>query len=417
MGISYRSMAKGSNDNQVNPSLIEHLNKILFNEYAEIDRLNLRINQTPIPEVKQRLQQHLKETQKQKSRLIQIILLLRGKPVDYKEDLAPLIPNISGIIEKEDHKSLPVSEIGNNADEDKNINFEYRNKKSDSDRTELSRIKRDFIIEYDEVVAYDELIHMTQMSDSSQKYKVMQLLKDSLQEEESMVYWYQLHTSLILDNLWPKLINTPIKRGQNFLLKYVGSKTPLVIMYADLVGSTKMSMTLPIDSLLVLIRAFTQELSNVVERFDGYVLKYVGDAVISFFPSIINDNKYQICKNSVECAKSIITTIKKEINEILSEKYGYPELFVKIGIDEGEDAIIQYGYESSSPIDILGYSMNVASKITSLTCANKISIGENVYRFLDHTQQLEFKELSIPDSKWQYINRDTNKSYRIYILK
>ncbi|MDQ6724299.1 MAG: adenylate/guanylate cyclase domain-containing protein, partial [Thermoproteota archaeon] len=243
---------------------------------------------------------------------------------------------------------------------------------------------------------------------------VMQLLKDSLQEEESMVYWYQQHTSLILDNLWPKIINTPIKRGQNFLLRYVGSKMPLVIMYADLVGSTKMSMTLPVDSLLVLIRAFTQELSNVVERFDGYVLKYVGDAVISFFPSIINDNKYQVCKNSFECAKSIINTIKKEINEILNEKYGYPELFVKIGIDEGEGAIIQYGYENSSPIDILGYSMNVASKITSLTGANMMSIGENVYKLLDHAQQLEFKELSIPDSKWQYINRDTKETYRMY---
>jgi adenylate cyclase len=417
MGMSYRVMTKGSNDNQIKPSLIEQLNKTLFIEYTEIDRLNLRINQTPIPEVKQRLQQHLEETQVQKSRLIQIILLLKGKPVDYKENLTTSIPNISGIIEKKYHKSLPVYDIGNSGDEDNDINFKNKNKKSDIDRTELSRIKQDFIIEYDEVVAYNELIHMTQMSESSQKYKVMQLLKDSLQEEESMVYWYQLHTSLILDNLWPKLINTPVKRGQNFLLKYVGSKIPIVLMYADLVGSTKMSMTLPIDSLLIMIRAFTQELSNVVERFDGYVLKYVGDAVISFFPSIINYNKYLQCKKSLECAKSIINTIKKEINEILSEKYGYPELFVKIGIDEGENAIIQYGYESSSPIDILGYSMNVASKITSLTGANKISIGENVYKFLDYTQQLEFKELSIPESKWQYINRDTKESYKIYMLK
>jgi hypothetical protein len=34
--------------------------------------------------------------------------------------------------------------------------------------------------------------------------------------------------------------------------------------------------------------------------------------------------------------------------------------------------------------------MNIAAKITSLTGANKISIGENVYRSLDHKVQREF---------------------------
>ena len=42
--------------------------------------------------------------------------------------------------------------------------------------------------------------------------------------------------------------NTSIKRGQDFLLNHVSSKVSLVILYADLVGSTDMSMTLPPDS-------------------------------------------------------------------------------------------------------------------------------------------------------------------------
>ncbi len=61
--------------------------------------------------------------------------------------------------------------------------------------------------------------------------------------------------------------------------------------------------------------------------------------------------------------------------------------------------------------------MNVASKITSITSANRISIGENIYKLLDHAQQLEFKELSVPDIKRQYINRGTKETYRIYMLK
>ncbi|HET8858066.1 MAG TPA: hypothetical protein VFM28_11115, partial [Nitrososphaeraceae archaeon] len=41
--------------------------------------------------------------------------------------------------------------------------------------------------------------------------------------------------------------NTSIKRGQDFLLNHVDSKLFLVVMYADLVGSTKMSMALPVE--------------------------------------------------------------------------------------------------------------------------------------------------------------------------
>jgi adenylate cyclase len=78
------------------------------------------------------------------------------------------------------------------------------------------------------------------------------------------------------------MIYRSVRRGQRFLLNHVSSKIPLIIMYADLVGSTSMSMTLPVDQLVVIIRAFTHHISRVVDGFDGYVLKYIGDAVISF---------------------------------------------------------------------------------------------------------------------------------------
>ena len=75
--------------------------------------------------------------------------------------------------------------------------------------------------------------------------------------------------------------NTSIKRGQDFLLNHVSSKVSLVILYADLVGSTDMSMTLPPDKLVTIIRAFSHEMSSVVKSYHGYVLKYLGDAIIA----------------------------------------------------------------------------------------------------------------------------------------
>ena len=41
--------------------------------------------------------------------------------------------------------------------------------------------------------------------------------------------------------------------------------------------------------------------------------------------------------------------------------------------------------------------MNVASKIMSVTGANKVSVGENVYKSLNPEVQNEFHELTITD--------------------
>jgi adenylate cyclase len=108
--------------------------------------------------------------------------------------------------------------------------------------------------------------------------------------------------------------------------------------------------------------------------------------------------------------------IMDEIISIFNKIYQYPELFVKIGIDVGENAIVQFGYEQQSPIDILGYSMNITSKIMSITGANQVYIGENVYKSLDPVLQHEFHEILISDDRWKYVNYGTDKPYKVYTL-
>jgi adenylate cyclase len=398
---------KNYDDNiQLISELVENLNEVLSTENASIDRIISRIDQTPIQEVKQRLKQHLEETHTQKERLKRIIIRLGGKPTDAKTDLSRSNLPAMMTMRKNFRKTAELKTEGSGRED------------SMLEEDELVQIKQDFVIEHDELVAYESLLQRIQMIDPPQQHEITFLLEKSMQEEESMAYWYKIHTPLILDNLWPKMIHTSIRRGQKFLLNRISSKIPLIIIYADLVGSTRMSMTLPIDNLVTIIRAFTHDLSYAVDSYDGYVLKYVGDAVISFFPSRVNDNnnEYLASDTAVECGKSMINAIKEEINPVLNKRYGYPELFAKIGIDAGENAIVQFGYEQSSPIDMLGYSMNIAAKITSLTGANKISIGENVYRSLDHKVQREFHELSMSDNRWKYINYGTDKPYKVYTL-
>ena len=205
-----------------------------------------------------------------------------------------------------------------------------------------------------------------------------------------------------------------LKPAQEFLLEHVNSKISLIIMYADLVGSTNMSMMIPIDKMVTIIQGFSFEMSHIVHNYGGYALKYVGDAIIAFFP--LDYNKSLICNKAIECAQLMITIIKKGISPILYQ-YNYPELQVKIGIDVGESIIIQYGHDERSHIDILGYSMNKSAKITSLTHPNTITIGEDMYSNLNSKLKMEFKEIKTAIENWKYINKKTGQIYKIYSSK
>src|SRR5215217_1653641 len=221
------------------------------------------------------------------------------------------------------------------------------------------------------------------------------------------------------DRMWKALkghyrYDASLKDSQRFLFNYVNSKVSLVIMYADLVGSTNMTMTLPVDKMATIIRAFTFEMTSTVRSYGGYVLKYVGDAIIAFFPS--GYNKLLACDKAVQCAKSMITVIKNGINPILNQA-DYPELAVKIGVDEGENVIVQYGHDLSSLIDILGYSMSITAKITSLTKPNKITVGKDVYDVLHPEIRNKLVEVKQDTRSWKYTDRQTGELYKLYTLQ
>jgi adenylate cyclase len=210
------------------------------------------------------------------------------------------------------------------------------------------------------------------------------------------------------------------------LEKYANTKVTLVILHIDLVDSTKLSMTLPIDRLTTIIQAFTREMSLIIEAYGGYILKYMGDAILAFFPVNIVDDPYLPCINAINCARSMIKVVQHGINPIL-EQYGYPEMGVRIGIDIGDqNAILQYGWNIIENLkneqqlvkkeyyDIIGYTVNVAVKMTGLAKPNRFVIGQFVYDVIDEKQKSTFEILNLSNDVWSYVTNRTGAIYSIY---
>ena len=202
-----------------------------------------------------------------------------------------------------------------------------------------------------------------------------------------------------------------IDESDKFLRKHMFSRINMIVLYVDLVGSTDITLSLPEDKVAIIISSFAQEMASTITQHDGYVLKFVGDAVIGYF---IAEGNIDTADNAVNCAKSMLMVIEKGINPILSQ-YDYPELMVKIGLDYGQNIIMRYGADvERSHVDVLGPAMNIASKIQSMAKPNQILIGEDVYTRLHPTIQKSFEKVVWSKHKWKYQDRETGQLYPVF---
>jgi ferritin-like metal-binding protein YciE len=163
-----------------NQKLVLHLNEALAIENAAIQRLQSRIKQTRIENVKKRLQVHLEETKGQQDRLRQLISdLSTGQKNAATRDKAQLpIPTPP--------KSLTniVQRITTDAE------------------SELKAAKEDAIVENAEIILYDMLMHLAERMNAA---NAIAILSQSLSEERSMAEWIKTNMPDMVAQLWPEI--------------------------------------------------------------------------------------------------------------------------------------------------------------------------------------------------------------------
>jgi adenylate cyclase len=204
------------------------------------------------------------------------------------------------------------------------------------------------------------------------------------------------------------------EQSKLLLKRHVNSNATMVILLIDINGSTQMSITLPPQQFASIVQVFSQEARLVIIGHGGYVLKYVGDSVIGIFPAEFDKKK--ACKNALNCAGSILSIIRECINPILIEN-SLPGITIKIGLDCGPSLVILYGkHIDVAPIDLIGPSISIASKITAAAQSNQILVGQSVYDIFasDELFRNKFTNFKLPDDKWNYVDRSSGKIYKLY---
>lgn len=199
---------------------------------------------------------------------------------------------------------------------------------------------------------------------------------------------------------------------KRYLRRHANSRTNVAVLYVDIDGSTRLTLSLPSDKLALVLQLFSQEMSMVVANFGGYVLKYVGDAVIAIFPA--EHDSRQACMHALECGKMMLEVVHSAIAPALFS-HGLPELRVKVSIDFGDVLVVLYGKSlENSHIDIIGSSISMAAKMLAVVPVDRIIMGQAVHDNLPDDATKALVQYDVDESMWSYVDQN-KKRYRLYL--
>jgi len=153
-----------------------------------------------------------------------------------------------------------------------------------------------------------------------------------------------------------------------------GERKYVTALFSDMSGYTAMSEKLDPEEVKEITSRIFAEISKIVEKYDGFIEKFIGDAVMALFgvPKTHEDDPVRTIKAAKE-----IHDVVKAISPELKEKIGKP-LSMHTGINTGLVVTGEINMEKGTH-GVAGDTINVAARLSNLAEADQIIVGPDTY--------------------------------------
>jgi len=190
---------------------------------------------------------------------------------------------------------------------------------------------------------------------------------------------------------------------------------PVAVLFADIVGFTKMAEAQSPDAIVALLRDFHSRMEACVFDNGGTLDKFLGDGLMATFGT--PDTSPDDAMHALQCAQSM-NTVMKDWNAARKQS-NLPAIQLSVGIHFGQVVLGDIGSERRLEYAVLGDVVNVASRLEALTRPLNASVlvsdavieaagGPDIAEKLGYTatgpQEIRGREQTI--SGWQ-LARDT----------
>jgi len=153
----------------------------------------------------------------------------------------------------------------------------------------------------------------------------------------------------------------------------------VTVMFSDLVGSTALSTRMDPEDLRKLISAYQKCVTETVQRYGGFVAKYMGDGVLVYFgyPQAHEDD----AERAVRSALDVVAAVAKlKTNTRLQTRVGIATGLVVVGDLVGSGEAQERG--------IVGETPNLAARLQGLAEPDMVVIADSTRRLLGNLFEL-----------------------------
>jgi class 3 adenylate cyclase/tetratricopeptide (TPR) repeat protein len=152
----------------------------------------------------------------------------------------------------------------------------------------------------------------------------------------------------------------------------IGERRQLTVMFCDLVGSTALSEKLDPEEYRTVLHAYRTACGDVIARYDGFVARYVGDGILTYFgwPSAHEED----AERAVRAGLEVVQAVKRASStETLS---------VRIGIATGPVVVGEAAGVGDQARLAIGSTPNLAARLQGLAAADQVVIAPSTRRLV-----------------------------------
>ena len=182
--------------------------------------------------------------------------------------------------------------------------------------------------------------------------------------------------------------SSPAQRTLQPAAESVAERRQVTVMFSDLVGSTALSTRMDPEDFREIISAYQKCAADTVQRFGGFVAKYMGDGVLVYFgyPRAHEDDAERAVRAGLELIQAVG---RLQSGAPLKTRVGIATGLVIVG-----DLI---GSGASQEQAVVGETPNLAARLQAIASPNSIVIGPNTRRVL--ADLFDYQDLGLIDLK------------------
>jgi class 3 adenylate cyclase/tetratricopeptide (TPR) repeat protein len=181
----------------------------------------------------------------------------------------------------------------------------------------------------------------------------------------------------------------------------------VTVMFIDLVGSTALSARMDPEDLREVISTYQKCVAEIVDRFDGFVAKYMGDGVLVYFgyPKAHEDDAERAVRVGLELIAAV-AGLKTRAS--LQTRVGIATGLVVVGDLLGSGEAQERG--------IVGETPNIAARLQAIAEPDSVVIAESTRKQLGNLFELrdlgakDLKGLAGPARAWAVLWRSSIES-------